>query len=129
MFDLELRLKQCKGHLFRRLFIPIFFTYDWRMEFKESEVVLFHGVVDLRKGAPGLLGLVDNPKSGVWYLFSNRSRSLLKCVRLDRRGIWMGSRRLKHGTYCWLERSCGSSQLSADAFRELCDGKKPKVFD
>ena len=74
------------------------------MQFKDSKVVLFRGVVDLRKGAAGLVALVDNPEPHTWYLFSNRSRTLMKCVRLDRSGAWMGSRRLKQGHYRWLDR-------------------------
>jgi hypothetical protein len=57
------------------------------MQFENSKVILFHGVVDLRKGGVGLMALVDNPQPGTWYLFSNRNRSLFKCVRLDRSGI------------------------------------------
>ena len=99
------------------------------MDFEKSRVVLFHGVVDLRKGAPGLLGLIEKPEVGTWYLFSNRTRSLMKCVRMDGSGIWMGSRRLKQGRYEWVERSRGSSVLSASAARELCSGKKPKIYE
>lgn len=98
------------------------------MHFEDNQVVLFHGVVDLRKGASGLMALVDDPKPGTWYLFSNRTRSLLKCVRLDRSGLWMGSRRLKQGHYHWIERSRGASVLSAVAAEELCAGKKPKIY-
>ena len=99
------------------------------MQFDKSKVVLFHGVVDLRKGAAGLVALVDDPRPGTWYLFSNRSRSLMKCVRLDRSGVWMGSRRLKQGHYRWVERSRGTSVLSAGAAVERCEGKKPKIYE
>ncbi len=34
------------------------------MQFEDNQVVLFHGVVDLRKGASGLMALVDDPKPG-----------------------------------------------------------------
>jgi len=83
------------------------------MQFENSKVILFHGVVDLRNGGAGLMALVDDPQPGTWYLFSNRTRSLLKCVRLDRSGLWMGARRLKQGHYRWVERSRGTSILSA----------------
>lgn len=99
------------------------------MDFEKSKVVLFHGVVDLRKGAAGLLGLIDQPERGTWYLFSNRTRSLMKCVRMDGSGVWMGSRRLKQGRYLWVERSRGSSVLSGSAAQELCVGKKPKIYE
>lgn len=99
------------------------------MQFEFSKVVLFHGVVDLRKGAAGLVALVDDPESDTWYLFSNRSRTLMKCVRLDRSGVWMGARRLKQGHYRWVERSRGTSILDYQAAEDLCSGKKPKIFD
>jgi len=99
------------------------------MQFDQSKVILFHGVVDLRKGAAGLVALVEDPKPGTWYLFSNRTRSLMKCVRLDRSGVWMGSRRLKQSHYHWIERSQGTSVLTAKAAEELCAGKKPKIYE
>jgi hypothetical protein len=99
------------------------------MHFNKSKVVLFHGVVDLRKGASGLMALVDDAEPGTWYLFSNRNRSLMKCVRLDSSGLWMGARRLKQGHYCWVERSRGTSVLSARAAEDLCEGKKPKIYE
>lgn len=99
------------------------------MQFEDSKVVLFHGVVDLRKGAAGLVALVDDPERHTWYLFSNRSRTLMKCVRLDRSGVWMGSRRLKQGHDCWVERSRGTSILDATAAEDLCSGKQPKIYD
>ena len=48
------------------------------MQFEDSKVVLFHGVVDLRKGAAGLVALVDDSEPHTWYLFSNRSRTLIE---------------------------------------------------
>lgn len=99
------------------------------MQFDQSKVILFHGVVDLRKGSAGLVALVDDPQPETWYLFSNRARSLMKCVRLDRSGVWVGSRRLKQGHYRWVERSRGTSVLSAEAAQELCEGKKPKIYE
>ena len=99
------------------------------MQFKNEKVVLFHGVVDLRKGAAGLVSLIDAPEPHTWYLFSNRTRTLMKCVRLDRYGAWMGSRRLKHGHYQWVERSRGSSVLDSASAEDLCAGKQPKIYD
>jgi len=53
------------------------------MQFENRKVVLFHGVADLRKGAVGLLAFVGRLEPGVWYFFSNRSRSLSSvCVEM-----------------------------------------------
>ena len=99
------------------------------MEFEDAKIILCHGVVDLRKGPAGLLALISEPVPGVWYLFGNRSRNLLKCVRLDRYGIWMGTRRLKHGHFAWIERALGASTLTAQQAEDLCMGKKPKIYE
>ena len=62
---------------------------------------VYCGVVDLRKGAPGLLALIGQTDAEVLYLFSNRMRSLLKFVAVDGSGVWCGTRRLHHGRFCW----------------------------
>ena len=49
------------------------------MQFEDNQVVLFHGVVDLRKGASGLMALVDDPKVNTPVL------SLLKFEEPSRR--------------------------------------------
>ena len=56
------------------------------MLFEGDPVILCHGVVDLRKGAAGLLSLVPEPERGTWHLFSNRSRGRIKCVRTE--SVW-----------------------------------------
>lgn len=69
------------------------------MYFESEEVIICHGVVDLRKGAPGLLALVKPIERGKWYLFSNRSRSLIKGVLVDKQGVWLSTRRLNQGGF------------------------------
>ncbi len=96
------------------------------MLFEGNKVILCHGVVDLRKGAEGLIGLVAEPEPGTWYLFSNRTRRLIKCVRTDRTGIWMASRRLKQGYFHWLERAAGSSVITVSDADTICRGDKIK---
>ena len=96
------------------------------MQFEGEKVILCHGVVDLRKGAPGLLALLEKPDVGVWYLFSNRRRSLVKCVKKDSRGHWVATRRLDRGHFEWIERAAGSSVIKAGAASSLCDGHKIK---
>lgn len=102
------------------------------MQFENNineKFIICHGVVDLRKGSAGLLALIDNPQRGTWYLFSNRTRTLLKCVRIDRYGIWMGTRRLNHGHFCWLERAVGASTLTHEQMLDLCAGKKLLFYE
>jgi len=96
------------------------------MQFEGEKVILCHGVVDLRKGASGLLALVELPETGVWYLFSNRRRSLVKCVKRDSRGSWVAVRRLERGHFEWIERASVSSIIQAVDARSICDGHRIK---
>ncbi|MFT5836585.1 MAG: transposase [Candidatus Azotimanducaceae bacterium] len=99
------------------------------MQFEKTKIILCHGVANLSKGAAGLLSLINEPEREAWYLFSNRSRSLVKCVCRDRFGVWATSRRLNNGRFQWIERAEGSSVIDAKIARELCLGKKPKIYE
>lgn len=96
------------------------------MLFEGEKVILCHGVVDLRKGASGLLGLLVKPESGTWYMFSNRRRSLIKCVKHDGRGSWVATRRLGHGHFHWIEKVAGSTAIRVTDAALLCDGQRIK---
>lgn len=96
------------------------------MLFEGAKVVLCHGVVDLRKGAVGLLSLVPEPEPGTWYMFSNRTRRLIKCVRTDGTGYWMASRRLNQGHFHWIERAAGSTAIRVADADTICRGDKIK---
>ncbi len=99
------------------------------MLFEGEKIILCHGVVDLRKGAAGLLALLDEPERGTWYLFSNRSRSLMKCLCTDGRGAWVASRRLNHGHVQWLERAAGSSVITLKNADRIAMGEAAKIYD
>jgi transposase len=96
------------------------------MVFGDKPVVLCHGVADLRRGAWGLLSLLEIYQEDVWYLFSNRTRSLVKAVRVDAQGIWLVTRRLNQGSFRWPERAGGASPLSVHSAEELCAGQRLK---
>ena len=96
------------------------------MRFEGEKVILCHGVVDLRKGASGLLSLVPEVERGTWYMFANRSRSLIKCVRSDATGSWLASRRLKQGHFHWIERAAGSSAITVEDADAICSGHRIK---
>ena len=74
---------------------------------------VYGGVVDLRKGAPGLSALVGKPEEDALYLFSNRQRNLLKFLSVDKWGTWVGTRRLHHNHFDWPEDPRGRQKLTA----------------
>lgn len=96
------------------------------MQFEGEKVILCHGVVDLRKGASGLLSLIPEVERGTWYMFANRSRSLIKCVRCDGTGSWLASRRLRRGHFHWIERAAGSSAITVKDADTICSGHRIK---
>ncbi|MCB1123297.1 MAG: IS66 family insertion sequence element accessory protein TnpB, partial [Verrucomicrobiae bacterium] len=89
-------------------------SYALEMEVSKSDrCFVYGGVVDLRKGAPGLSALVGNPQEDTLYLFSNRQRNLLKFLSVDKFGTWVGTRRLFHSRFCWPEDPRGRQKLTA----------------
>jgi transposase len=84
------------------------------MEVSQSDrCYVYGGVVDLRKGAPGLSALVGKPDEDTLYLFSNRRRNLLKFLSVDKFGTWVGTRRLHHSRFDWPEDPQGRQKLTA----------------
>jgi len=75
---------------------------------------VYGGVVDLRKGADSLRALIGEPEKDVLYLFSNRTRALLKFLSVDSTGVFCGTRRLHHSRFDWPESPEGKQKLTAD---------------
>ena len=89
---------------------------------------VYGGVVDLRKGAGGLLALLGEAEPEVLYIFSNRTRALLKFVAVDATGIWCGTRRLHQGRFGWPESPLGRQKLTAEELACLVVGGNLKKY-
>jgi transposase len=89
---------------------------------------VYGGVVDLRKGADGLRALVGETEPGVLYLFSNRTRALLKFLSVDSTGVLCGTRRLHHRRFHWPESPQGRQKLTAGELACLLVGGDVKKF-
>ncbi len=83
---------------------------------------VYGGVVDLRKGADGLRALVGEAEHGVLYLFSNRTRALLKFLSVDSSGVFCGTRRLHHSRFDWPESPEGRQKLTSEELACLLIG-------
>lgn len=89
-------------------------------------VELYCGVVDLRKGQNGLLGLVlqeggKESANDVMYLFSNRNRDLVKGLFWDRTGYCVISKRLECGKFR-IPAGERTIELDGQRLRLLLDG-------
>jgi transposase len=71
-----------------------------------TRIYLALGVTDLRKGFEGLSDLVrhqfqQDPLSGHWFVFANRSKTRLKLLYWDGSGLWVCAKRLEKGRFSW----------------------------
>ena len=87
-----------------------------------ERIYVYGGVVDLRKGADGLHALVGDAEPEALYVFSNRTRGLLKFLVVDATGVWCGTRRLHHRRFAWPEIPEGREQLTRDELACLIAG-------
>jgi transposase len=86
--------------------------------------------IDMRKGFEGLYAAVSEKlqadvKSGALFVFTNNQRTRLKVLYFDGTGLWLMTKRLEKGTFCWpraAESGQTKLQLAPEAFALLTDG-------
>jgi transposase len=82
---------------------------------------------DMRKGFEGLHAAVierlkEDVRSGALFVFTN---TRLKVLYFDGTGLWLMTKRLEQGTFCWpraAESGQTKLQLAPEAFAMLTDG-------
>ena len=69
-----------------------------------SQIFLYQGATDMRKGFDGLAGIIrgeldDDPMNGTLFVFLNRPRNMVKALYWDRDGFALWSKRLERGRF------------------------------
>jgi len=91
-------------------------------------IYLYSDPVDMRKSFSGLSHLVKaelgkSVFTNALFVFSNRSRNMVKCLYWRKSGYAIWGYRLEKNKFHWLESTDdGEVQLSPDQFRMLIDG-------
>lgn len=86
--------------------------------------------IDMRKGFEGLHAAVGEKlkgdvRGGAIFAFTNKKRTRLKVLYFDGTGLWLLTKRLEKGTFCWprsVEAGATRLQLAPEAFALLTDG-------
>jgi len=88
----------------------------------ETRIVLGVAPADFRKGIDGFVALCKNdlaqePRSGCVFVFSNKSRTMIRALSYDGTGFWLMTKRLSKGKFIgW---PTGQHALSPTRAREL----------
>ena len=85
---------------------------------------------DMRKGFNGLYAMVserllEDPRAGALFVFTNRTHNRLKMLYWDNSGLWILSKRLEKGTFSrprGLDASAVKLKLAPEALALLPDG-------
>ena len=83
--------------------------------------------VDLRGSFNRLYGFVaevlrENPRSGHWFVFTNKRRTRIKIFVFDGSGPWVLAKRLEAGKFSWPVADRASLSLRNEEFGALVSG-------
>jgi transposase len=71
---------------------------------EKSKILLATSPVDFRKQIDGLIAICQNelmqqPRSGTMFVFTNRSRTMIRILYYELNGYWLATKRLSKGRY------------------------------
>lgn len=86
--------------------------------------------IDMRKGFEGLHAAVgarlkEDVRGKALFAFTNKKRTRLKVLYFDGTGLWLMTKRLEQGTFCWpraTDAQQAKLELRPEAFALLTDG-------
>lgn len=92
-----------------------------------TRVFVATGPVDLRGGFNRLFALsqtvlAENPLSGHWFVFTNRSCNRVKILFWDGSGLWVCAKRLEKGRFSWPKGQEPCARLRGEELMALLSG-------
>lgn len=71
----------------------------------DTRILVAVAPADFRKGLDGFVALCQNalqqnPRSGTRFVFTNRSRTMVRILTYDGTGFWLMTKRLSKGRFC-----------------------------
>ena len=69
-----------------------------------TQILIAVSPVDFRRQIDGLIAicqqkLLSNPHSGQWFIFINRSRTMIRILCYEQNGYWLATKRLSRGRF------------------------------
>ena len=98
-----------------------------KFNFEETKIYVRPGATDLRKGAGGLLAVIENEMkldalTDSVFLFCNKSHKLLKLIFWDKTGFWLAQKRLERSTCPWPNTETAAWEITNDQLSMLLCG-------
>jgi transposase len=90
-----------------------------------SEILIAISPQDFRKGIDGFVSLCHhefghNPKSGIIFVFINRSKTMIRLLSYESNGYWLMTKRLSKGKFTrWPKNEQSITPLMAWELRKL----------
>ena len=96
-----------------------------------TRILLATQPADFRKGIDGLVALCrgvleQDPRSGTYFVFINRSRTMIRVLVYDGSGYWLMTKRLSKARFVgWPTVDTDLSAMAATQLRVLLSGQNP----
>ena len=95
----------------------------------ESKILVATEPADFRKGIDGIAALCrgvlkQNARSGAFFVFINRSKTMIRILAYDGNGFWLMTKRLSKGKFQdWPRGQSVINPMTAKQLRILLSGK------
>lgn len=92
---------------------------------ERTQILVAIAPVDFRRQINGLIALCQyqyhtDPRNGVYYVFINRAKTMIRVLQHDGSGYWVATKRLSRGKYLWWPSSQSPmTELSASQLMKI----------